>query len=115
MNLIKWIEMKRDKILKIILIILYIPISLYGFLSYMGMTGIIGETNITIIILTNIACYMGLFMPIIVITSLLVAKWLYNRKNTKQSIVVSFFPLIVILLIVLLSCLVDIIRNYAIC
>lgn len=65
--------MKKDKILKIILIFMYVSISILGFLSYMGMAGIIVETNITIIILTKVACYTGLFVPIIVIASLMIA------------------------------------------
>ncbi len=69
----------------------------------MGITGIIDETNMTVIVLTNIGCYIGLFMPAIAVLSIVVSKYLYKHNYIKLSYIIRFIPIYLFVIMIILA------------
>ena len=74
-------EYKTLKIMNAVIYVLYIPLSLFGFLCGMATDGLIDETNNLIITFTNIFAYMGLFMPIICLVCYFVSKKITEKNR----------------------------------
>lgn len=102
--------MKANKIINIILTCVYIPLSIFCFLCYMGITGIIDETNTVVILLTNIFCYIGLFMPVIALLSLLLGNHLHKNHHIKWSYFIRFMPVYLFVLMIVLDSLIMMMR-----
>ena len=94
-------EYKAQKILNTIIYVLYIPLSLFGFMCGMATDGLIDETNSLIITFTNIFAYMGLFMPIICLVCYFVSKKI--KENKALNVVVKLIPIIVLILMIILD------------
>ncbi len=89
------------KNLSIVIYVLYIPLSFFGFMCGMATDGVIDETNKTIIVLTNIFAYIGLFMPIICFACYLVSKRL--KGNIFLSTIIKIFPILILILLLMLD------------
>ena len=94
-------ECKAQKILYIIIYMLYVPLSFFGFMCGMATDGLIDETNNIIIILTNIIAYMGLFIPIICLVCYFVSKKITDNKSL--SIVIKLIPFLILILMMILD------------
>ena len=94
-------EYKKHKILNIIIYVLYIPLSFFGFMCGMATDGLIDETNNLIITFTNIFAYMGLFMPILCLVCYFVSKKITENKSL--SIVIKLIPFFVLILMIILD------------
>ncbi len=102
--------MDKNKVLNRILACLYVPLSTFCFMCYMGIVGIIDETNIAVIVLTNVICYIGLFMPVIVILSIVFSEYLYKRNYIKMSYIIRFIPIYLFVIMIILEKITTMIR-----
>lgn len=82
---------------------LYIPLSVFGFLCYMGTDGLIDESNAVVIALTNLVCYIGLFMFAFVILSMVLSHVFYKKKRVRLSYVVRCIPIYLVVVMIALD------------
>ena len=93
--------------LTIILAIIYIPISFFGFLMGMIAEGAIGETNQLIVASCYVPAYVGMFTPFAAYGGLILSRILHNKGQIRASYFASFLGLIVFVSALLLGFLLD--------
>ena len=81
--------------LTIILAIIYIPISIFGFLMGMFTEGAIGETNHLVIASCYVPAYIGMFTPFAAYGGLILSQILYNKGQIRAGCFARFLGLIV--------------------
>ena len=98
--------MKRiDRIGKIfnsILGILYIPLSLFSWISQMASESTMGATNPLYINFINIFCVIAFLFPLMCIAGILLSIVFRRKGRSVFSIVIQFLPLVIFLLNLLL-------------
>lgn len=97
-------RVNKNSIINIILTCLYIPLSLFCSLCYMATDGLIDESNVTIIVLTNIFCYIGLFMFVFAILSIVLSHVFYKKNLVKLSYFIRFIPIYLFVIMIILDC-----------
>ena len=99
---------KIYKIFSVIINVLYIPLSFFGFLCGMALDGIINETNNTIIVLTNIVAHTGMLMPLLCLVCYFVSKKII--KNRVLCTIVKLIPIILFAIMIVLDFVVQYLR-----
>lgn len=84
---------KAHRGLQIALLLLYIPLSVFGVLCYMATESLMGETRAAVIVWTNLFAHIGLLMPLISAAGLWGANRLYAADRKRASYVVRCIPL----------------------
>ena len=81
--------------LTIILAIIYIPISIFGFLMGMFTEGAIGETNHLVVASCYVPASIGMFTPFAAYGGLIFSQILYNKSQIRAGCFARFLGLIV--------------------
>ena len=89
---------KPGRILNVILGIIYVPLSLFSWLSQMISEGTIGATNQLYIALVDIFCVIAFFVPLLCAAGILISAILRRKGRYILSFVIQFLPLIIFIL-----------------
>lgn len=95
--------MDKNKLTNSILTSIYIPLSLFGLFSFMGIDALLGETNQLMIIWTYIYSYTAFFTFAICICSMLLSGILYRKNHVVSSYIVKFIPIYFLVLMLLID------------
>jgi len=100
-------SLRTHHILNIVLAILYIPISFFGFLLGMATEGTIGETNPLIIASCYTVAIPGMLTPITAYGGLLLSHRLFDKGRIRESHYARFLGLIILVTACILCVLLD--------